>query len=344
MEMLPTFWSDKELELLTGTSLAPATLAKTNSLRREFDLLRSVTARIGWCEKTWWGGHEYALSFDDWKQVDAFYRSRALEFPGIGDAMVPCIDMANHASGKRTNALYESDEDGNAVLVVRNGKSIESGDEVTITYGDEKGACEMIFSYGFLEEDMDNARDIFLDLEIPDDDPLKVAKRAIAECAPGVRLMDTSTGLRWESDFIWLICVNEEDGLKLEVVQTVSGDRELHATWHGNELAGSKLRSLLKDDPLWDLYNLRAIAILQDRVEQQLRALYRSDAEVMEASKASSVRSGPMALACRLRELETSLLEKFYEFADAEVSPRRSSGPLLAERLTRLGTVEGSPC
>lgn len=69
--------------------------------------------------------------------VDAMYRSRALEFPGVGDAMVPCIDMDNHASGDAAAALYEADDDGNALLLLREGKSINQGGEVTITYNSE---------------------------------------------------------------------------------------------------------------------------------------------------------------------------------------------------------------
>lgn len=61
------------------------------------------------------------------------YRSRVLEFPGIGDAMVPCIDMANHASGVDTGALYETDGQGNAILLLRDGKCIKKGEEITIT-------------------------------------------------------------------------------------------------------------------------------------------------------------------------------------------------------------------
>jgi hypothetical protein len=73
------------------------------------------------------------ITFDDWMQVDAMYRSRALEFPGVGDAMVPCVDMANHASGNGTAALYETDEDGNGLLLLREGKEIQKGGEITIT-------------------------------------------------------------------------------------------------------------------------------------------------------------------------------------------------------------------
>jgi hypothetical protein len=62
------------------------------------------------------------------------YRSRALEFPGIGDSMVPCIDMANHAAGEATAALYETDGQGNGILLLRDGINVKKDEEVTITY------------------------------------------------------------------------------------------------------------------------------------------------------------------------------------------------------------------
>jgi len=135
-ELLPTFWFEAERELLTGTSLKPAVEAKLRSLEREYENLRSATERIPWCSKYWWdgeGGVDGLLSFDDWLQVDTMYRSRALEFPGIGDSMMPCIDMANHAADDETAALYETDGQGNGVLLLRDGLNIKEGDEVTIT-------------------------------------------------------------------------------------------------------------------------------------------------------------------------------------------------------------------
>jgi hypothetical protein len=131
-ELLPTFWTEAEQELLTGTSLKSAVNAKLKSLTREFEHFRESTQNIDWCNTYWWSNG--LVTVDDWKHLDAMYRSRALEFPGIGDAMVPCIDMANHASGDATTALYESDSEGNALLLLREGKSAEVGEEVTITY------------------------------------------------------------------------------------------------------------------------------------------------------------------------------------------------------------------
>lgn len=132
-ELLPTFWTEEEQDLLTGTTLQPAVRAKLNSLLREFEIVRTATETIDWCAKYWWDEDNGLVSFDDWMQVDAMYRSRALEFPGVGDCMCPCVDMANHASGDATAALYETDEDGDGLLLLREGKRIESGGEITIT-------------------------------------------------------------------------------------------------------------------------------------------------------------------------------------------------------------------
>jgi hypothetical protein len=132
-ELLPTFWSEKEQELLEGTTLRSAVRAKLNSLLREFEAVREATESTDWCAKYWWDEDTGMVNFEDWMRVDAMYRSRALEFPGTGDCMVPCVDMANHASGDATVALYETDEDGNGLLLLRDGKTIGEGGEITIT-------------------------------------------------------------------------------------------------------------------------------------------------------------------------------------------------------------------
>lgn len=107
--------------------------AKMESLIREFDRLREATVDIPWCNRNWWNEETGRLVLNDWLLVDAMYRSRALELPGAGHAMVPCVDLANHASGGKTGALFESDADGNAVLQLRWGQRLEAGEEVTIT-------------------------------------------------------------------------------------------------------------------------------------------------------------------------------------------------------------------
>ncbi|EMC99180.1 hypothetical protein BAUCODRAFT_120475 [Baudoinia panamericana UAMH 10762] len=314
-ELLPTFWTPAELELLVGTTLAPAMSSKLRSLRREYDLLceRGANTR-------WYGLVEDQLTFDDWLQVDAMYRSRALDYPAIGHCMVPCLDLANHAAGEETVAIYDKDADGNATLLIRNDKTLKEGDEVTISYGDEKGACEMLFSYGFLEADRKSAETLFLSLSIPNNDSYRLPKIKVAECAPGFKLIDAGDGeIDWKGDFIWLMCVNaEEDGLRFELARTVDGsDEEMRAFFRDEELVGgaAQLYILLGKSKLWDVYRLRAVALLQQRVFDQLQLLYNTQdgVEAVRHCEGADVRRKCYEQAMQLRKLEFELLERAYE-------------------------------
>ncbi|KAF1967888.1 SET domain-containing protein [Bimuria novae-zelandiae CBS 107.79] len=312
-ELLPTFWTEEEHELLEGTTLRSATRAKMNSLLREFETFRTATGPISWCARYWWDEEDGLLTFDDWLRVDAMYRSRALEVPGVGDAMVPCIDMANHASGHATAALYETDDDGNALLELRQGKYISPGEEITITYGDDKGACENIFSYGFIEDTMSSAKVMFLNLDVPDDDPLRPAKIYVCNTAPGFRLVHKEDTVEWEGDFVWLVVVNEEDGIDFKVRQTVDGEKEIQAFWKESELNdASKIRAYLEKDPLWEVFQLRAVVLMQGRVHAQIERLH----VVGSPEREGTVRERPWHLAARLRTLELELLRKTAEILD----------------------------
>lgn len=103
-ERLPTFWTMEERQLLVGTTLAPAITSKLKSLQREYDLLRTSASTTRWYSIV--ASH---IDFDDWLQVDAMFRSRALDFHG--SCMIPGIDLASHAARERTNAFYEKDEE-----------------------------------------------------------------------------------------------------------------------------------------------------------------------------------------------------------------------------------------
>ncbi|PYH99684.1 SET domain protein [Aspergillus ellipticus CBS 707.79] len=321
---LPTFYTEEEQELLRGTTLRLAVHAKIASLEKEFELLRQATQGHAWCEKVWWDEGTGRLTFDDWKHVDALFRSRMVDLPRNGHAMVPCIDMANHASEGTVKALYDEDEEGNAVLLLRDGKSLRAGEEVTISYGDDKPASEMIFSYGFLDAGKTSANQIFLDLDIPDDDPLKIAKKAFCRDAPGVTIsnaaIDSGTGgtTKWDSPIIWWACVNEEDGLDFNVLQTTDGGRELRATWKGEDVGDPGcLRELLAADPQWDIYQLRAVVLILERLETQFFVLRQTDPMVSEIHENEDMRAvfrpEVFDTVLRLRELESSLMEKGIE-------------------------------
>jgi hypothetical protein len=185
----------------------------------------------------------------------------------------------------------------------------------------------MIFSYGFLEPTMQTAKVIFLDLQIPDDDPLRAPKQAISMSAPGFRIFDKGNKVGWESDFIWLTCVNEEDGLSFDFAVKTDGERELKAAWKDNELNDTaSLKALLEVDPLWEVFQLRAVALMQDRVEAQLKLLYDAGSTEVEVSYVNQeCRERPRLLALQLRGLERELLEMCYGDLEDEVSIRSVS-------------------
>jgi len=210
-------------------------------------------------------------------------------------------------------------------------------------YGDEKGACEMIFSYGFIEDTMENARDILLRLDIPDDDPLKRAKQAVATTAPGVRLVHSAeNGLVWESEFIWLVVTNEEDGLQFQIAQTIDGGQELEVVFGAEPLNNiTSLRDLLKNSPIWEVFQLRAVTVIQHRVENQLRALMSTEAET-ESDK--PVAYSPKGLALKLRLLETEMLERFYGFLEDEVGELTLAEVHILTRIIENSTLRNTGC
>ncbi|MCJ1402998.1 hypothetical protein MMC11_006220 [Xylographa trunciseda] len=267
---MPTFWTDEECQLLRGTSLEPALRIKLKALDREFAHLRASTESLDCC-KVWWDPDIGCLTIQDYLQVDALYRSRAMDLPGTGLALVPCIDMANHGSGDATNAWYETDVHGNAILVLVTGKTPKAGEELLITYGDEKGACEMVFSYGFVDPNLENARSLFLSIEIPDDDPLKLAKMEAFDAAPGFRVYTSYDEASWYGPFVWLLCVNEEDGLEFRVLQCNDGAKELQVSWKGAIIDGVlALEKCLERSDMWDIFRLRAYVAIVQRIKAQL--------------------------------------------------------------------------
>lgn len=159
---------------------------------------------------------------------------------------------------------------------------------------------------------------MFLDLEIPDDDPLRPAKMLVNDAAPGFRIYDKDDGIGWESDYIWLVAINEEDGLDCKVRQTIDGEREIQALWKEHELdSTAKLRDLLREDVQWDVYQLRAVVLLQNRVEAQLHTLQ----EFGEPPRDASIKEGPWKLAERLRSLESAMLVRARAELEDQVSP-----------------------
>ncbi|KAL2855869.1 hypothetical protein BJY01DRAFT_203924 [Aspergillus pseudoustus] len=315
---IPTFWTIEELELLRGTSLRLAYEAKIAALEKEFEHVRQATDGISWCQDLWWDEATNVVTIEDWKYLDAAFRSRMVDLPGYGHAMVPCIDMANHASDSAVNAFYGKDEEGDAILQLRLGKQLHSDEEVNISYGQEKSAAEMVFSYGFLDPENSSTRQIQLDLDIPDDDPLGMAKMAFCGGIPGVRVSakPTSSGeiqTHWESPIVWWACVNEEDGLDFAVLQANDGSKQLRVTWKGKDVETPQhLRDLLAGDPSWDIFQLRATVLILERLETQFFILKTTERMVSDINDSGNMRAlfrpEVFNTVTKLRNLEGELL------------------------------------
>lgn len=189
-------------------------------------------------------------------------------------------------------------------------------------YGDEKPASEMIFSYGFLESDRTEARQVLLDMTMPEDDPLGAAKNMICRDVPGIRVStlhhtsQTSQHTAWDSPLVWWASVNEEDGLKIGLTQTREGTRDLEMFWKGNKLESpSQLRHMLAAEPLWDIYQLRATMLVLEQIETKLSLLGETDEVLSNVRENEEVfnnffRPEILDVASRLRRLEAELLQR----------------------------------
>lgn len=251
-----------------------------------------------------------------------------MDLPRTGLALVPVIDMANHASGAATNAHYDTDGHGNAVLLTYGAHAPKAGQEILITYGDDKGACEMLFSYGFIDPNLSTARTMFLDIAIPADDPLRHAKTAAFDVPPGFRLfVDPAKGagegeakgegeegekVAWYGPAVWLLCVNEEDGLSIRVAQLNDGGTELQKFWKGRELSDILgLERALERERMLDVFRLRAYVSMNARVREQLSRLEETYARFWGGGTAGGdpdAREEVKAVVGRLSYLEGALL------------------------------------
>ncbi|KAG9236231.1 hypothetical protein BJ875DRAFT_237772 [Amylocarpus encephaloides] len=278
---LPTTWSEEERMLLTGTSLETALIAKMSSLIKEFEDLQEKTAEIAWCRKFWWDTGD--LNLDAWILLDAWYRSRCLELPHSGESMVPCLDMANHSA--KANSYYEEDPNVGVTLLLRPDVELEATSEITISYGETKSKAEMLFSYGFIDENGPESQKLVLAIEPIPEDPLAKAKLASFVGKPLLTISHGEGNTVWAGPFLYFMCLNEEDGLEFKVLQETDGTRSpLRVFWKGSDVteATDTFESLLDDHELKDVLKLRAVTLLEDKIEQQLQRLARS-AEAIKA-------------------------------------------------------------
>merc|ERR1712070_974938 len=80
-------------------------------------------------------------------------------------ALAPIIDLANHAPESESNARIVSKPDGSCYLAAE--KPIRKGEEVLISYGDEKSDLQMLSFYGFSVHGGSRVASFLLELKVP---------------------------------------------------------------------------------------------------------------------------------------------------------------------------------
>ena len=311
---LPTMWTEEQRACLWGTSLERHVGAKIRSLETEYSTFCDASKNISWARE-WWG-EAGCLSIDDWKVADAMYRSRAMDFEAHGLCLVPVLDMANHKLEDASNAMYWVEGTSKEAYMYLDGKDrVNAGEEVTITYGLHKGASEMTFSYGFIDEGIQDAYALMMGWSPPADDDLKEAKMAALNLEPGFEIYRprrSVTFVEWASPCIWAMSVNQEDGLTIRSHQQDSGEQTLQV-WFKDKHITSKdeLRHCLQRDRMAEIFRLRAYSYVDARLKAEIveRQRLNDRDESEKVPRGIDPEASPeWAIAERLRDLEMRLL------------------------------------
>lgn len=315
---VPTLWSDAERSLLIGTSLESTLSAKLALLKREFGLIMTRTADLPfWRELL----SPLAVTLRDWIWLDALFRSRSFNLPFLGESLVPCLDLANHSS--RNTAYFQQDSETGAVrLLLRKDRlsTVSIGDEITISYGKDKPAAEMLFNYGFIDDSRPALNGESLVLSVDDsplwkewahNDPLFAVKLRIFADAPMLRLSIDHAGVaRWTCPFVYLMCVREEDGFGFSSEGEHAGGR-CTMSWQGKDM--SRMVGMLDlwlnaREELRNIVQARAVSVLLAVVTEQLQRLRSQEAGIAEAKQ--FVRPSILQSVEELRKVEMAILER----------------------------------
>ncbi|KAG6083267.1 hypothetical protein E4U16_004600 [Claviceps sp. LM84 group G4] len=299
--------------------------AKLAALQTEFELLHDLSEDLPFWNTLFWT--QETILLEDWLLVDAWYRSRCLELPTSGTAMVPALDMVNHSG--QPSALYEEEGTEDVVLLVRPETSVSEGKEITISYGQAKSASEMLFNYGFVDPSSSvSTNTMTLHLRPLPDDPLAGAKAHIFNGAKLVKLSseagneDQDRRCTWDSPFIYLMCLNEEDGLSFQLLQDTEGNRSLRLFWQEEDVTqrADDFENLIKGHELCQVFRLRAVTIVLQTVEEQLAGIQSGSCDAEnEASQADGIlRSDCIVATQLLKDVEEKLLIKAVESLSQE--------------------------
>lgn len=289
-------------------------------LTHEFDHFREISAELSSWTTVW---KNNALSLRDWILADAWYRSRCLDLPRSGTSLVPVLDMANHSPNPM--ARYDESADHEATLVLGHDASIAPGDEVTITYGQDKSAAEILFSYGFIDTE-GSRRHLALPVPLLEDDPLLRAKLYSFGSAPMAEIwLDDEGKPAWKSPFAFFLCLNEEDGLEFRTLQEVGGGRILKVFWQEEDVTDrvGDFEELIKRHPMAALFRLRVVTVVEELAGTHLshmKAVTSAEEDELARESYAEPRQECTVLAGTLREVESAILETVLMGLQEEVS------------------------
>ncbi|KAL7752185.1 hypothetical protein RI367_002230 [Sorochytrium milnesiophthora] len=173
----PVFYSEEEQYLLEGTSLQVATQAKLTKLFAEFETLHPLMLQL----QATLGNESSATSeppvdFDDFRWADGVYWSRVLELPQHPHpnivlphadlqriasestrCMVPFLDFANHSFAPNIRWSLDNGSTGDINIEIFGSATPPTvGEQLCISYGQDKPNHELLFLHGFTVPDNAN--------------------------------------------------------------------------------------------------------------------------------------------------------------------------------------------
>ncbi|CAI4215400.1 unnamed protein product [Parascedosporium putredinis] len=219
--------------------------------------------------------------------------------------------MANHSP--QPVASYEESPDYEVTLRLRPGATVAAGEEVTITYGENKSAAEILFSYGFI--DVEGAkRELVLPLTTFEDDPLIQAKLHSFKKPPMANFSLQDGQGSWKSPFAYYMCLNEEDGLEFRVLQDLEGGRQLKVFWQDEDVTDrvESFDLLIDSHDLSQIFRLRVVTVMEELVSNHLERMGSTNSpeeEELLRSIHGEPRADCIAMADTLRGIEYTILE-----------------------------------
>lgn len=237
---VPTLWKENELDFLLGTSLWDPLQAKLRALRRDFSVGGSGT------------------DLQTFTYADALVRSRSIGIDGRLH-IVPLLDMANHSSTPTVRWAVE----GRAITLLPTEDFIAAWDnknpiELEINYGD-RSAAEWLYSYGFIPTHYTS--EMRFEIEQDPADPLGDVKHKTWGEIPFVTLRE----LEYDAPFLWLMCLDEDDGLEC-MPERVS--------FEGTSVEHDLKDTLIHHDR-YPIFHLRVVTVVCTLIEMRLTQMAR---------------------------------------------------------------------